>query len=196
MNSVGEGPLSNEATATPTAPASAPSAPQSLGASAGNAQVVLNWSAPASNGGSAVTSYNVYRATSPGGEGADCDRRASGTTYTDATAANGTTYYYKVTAVNSVGEGPLSNEANATPSAPASAPSAPQSLGASAGNAQVVLNWSAPASNGGSTVTSYNVYRGTSPGGEARLRSALPRARPIPTRPPPTAPPTTTRSRP
>ena len=37
------------------------------------------------------------------------------TSYTDTSAANGTTYYYKVSAENGNGEGPLSNEANATP---------------------------------------------------------------------------------
>ena len=37
------------------------------------------------------------------------------TTYTDLTAANGTTYYYVVSAVNGGGESPNSNEAAATP---------------------------------------------------------------------------------
>ena len=37
------------------------------------------------------------------------------TSYADQSAANGTTYYYKVSATNAVGEGPLSNEAGATP---------------------------------------------------------------------------------
>ena len=94
-----------------------PTAPQSLGASSGNAQVVLTWSPPASDGGSQVTSYKVYRSTSSGAETLLPTPTITGTTYTDATAANGTTYYYKVTAVNAVGEGPLSNEANATPAA-------------------------------------------------------------------------------
>src|SRR3989440_5788532 len=38
-----------------------PSAPSSLAAAAGNAQVVLTWQAPASHGGSAVTGYQKYR---------------------------------------------------------------------------------------------------------------------------------------
>jgi hypothetical protein len=37
------------------------------------------------------------------------------TSYTDSAVTNGTTYYYQVSAVNSVGEGALSNERSATP---------------------------------------------------------------------------------
>ena len=51
-----------------------------------------------------------------------------------------------------------------------SAPTAPQSLAATAGSGSVALTWAAPASNGGATITGYNVYRGTTPGGEARPR--------------------------
>ena len=51
----------------------------------------------------------------PGRRSSSAIGTPSGTSYTDTTAANGTTYYYKVTAVNSVGEGPASNEASATP---------------------------------------------------------------------------------
>ena len=97
--------------------ASAPTAPLSLQATSGNAQVALSWSPPASDGGSQLSGYRVYRGTSPGGEGPTAIGTPSGTSYTDTTAVNGTTYYYKVTAVNSVGEGPASNEASATPAA-------------------------------------------------------------------------------
>jgi hypothetical protein len=38
-------------------------------------------------------------------------------TYTDSTAVGGTTYFYKVTAVNALGQSVLSNERSATPSA-------------------------------------------------------------------------------
>ena len=109
----------------------------------------------------------------------------SGTTFTDTTAVNGTTYYYMVKASNAVGNSPPSNEASATPAAPATPPSAPQNLQATPGNAQVSLTWSAPASDGGAQLTGYKLYRGLSPGGEDLVTpSARPRARPSPTRPP------------
>ena len=47
------------------------------------------------------------------------------------------------------------------------APSAPRSLKATAGNARVSLSWSAPTSDGGSVTTGYDVYEGTSPGHES-----------------------------
>jgi len=52
-------------------------------------------------------------------------------------------------------------------------PTAPQNLLATAGNASVSLSWSAPSSNGGSSITGYNVYRGTSSGGETLLASGV-----------------------
>src|SRR5713226_4212670 len=167
VNSVGPGPLSNEASATP---ATVPSAPQNLVASAGNGSVSLSWTAPASNGGAAVTSYNVLRSTSSGAE-SSLSSGVVGTTFTDSTVSNGTTYFYKVAAVNSAGPGPLSNEASATPAPPA--PTAPQSLVAVAGNSGVALSWAAPASNGGAPVTSYNVLRSTTTGTETLLSSGV-----------------------
>ena len=95
--------------------------------------------------------------------------------------------------MNSVGEGARSNERSATPAAPATAPGAPTLNSATAGNGSVALAWSAPASDGGSAITGYKVYRGTSSGGETLLRHARHRHRAGPTPAPPTAPPTTTR---
>jgi hypothetical protein len=146
-----------------------PTAPQSLAATAGSGSVSLSWAAPASNGGAAITGYNVYRGTSAGGESATpVATNVMTTSFTDTALTNGTTYYYTVAAVNSVGTSPQSNEASATPVAvQATVPSAPQSLAAVAGNGSVSLSWSAPASDGGSAITGYNVYRGTTAGGES-----------------------------
>ena len=93
-----------------------PSAPQSLKATAGNAQVTLSWSASSSNGGSAITNYNIYRGTASGGETL-LTTLGNVLAYTDTAVTNGQAYFYQVTAVNSVGESGRSNEASATPSA-------------------------------------------------------------------------------
>jgi fibronectin type 3 domain-containing protein len=148
---------SNEASATP---ATVPGAP-TLQASAGNQSVSLSWTAP-NNGGAPITKYNIYRGTSSNGE--TLLTSVSGTSYTDTGLINGTTYYYEVSAVNSVNEGARSNEQSATPTA--TAPGAPTSLSATAGNGSVSLAWTAPSNNGGASVT-YKVYRGTSAGGES-----------------------------
>ncbi len=70
--------------------------------------VHLDWSGP-DNGGSPLTGYRVYRRTSVGTYGAplatvtlgcpDCKR-----TYDDSTTVAGTSYFYKVTALNAIGE--------------------------------------------------------------------------------------------
>src|SRR5437879_5671384 len=171
VNSVGEGPRSNEASATPSAPPpppTPPSAPTNLVTTAGNAQVGLTWQAPASNGGSPITNYKIYRGTASGGETlvATIGNQLS---YSDGGLTNGVTYYYQASAVNNAGEGPRSNEASATPTAPATPPGAPQGLSATAGDATVTLTWSAPSSNGGSPITNYRIYRGTSSNGETQL---------------------------
>ena len=169
LNLPGEGGLSNEAFATPTAPPTTPDAPTGLSALAGNASVSLSWSAPAFDGGSPLTGYKVYRGTSTGTESFLANTGSTATSYTDSSAANSTTYFYKVSALNLPGEGGLSNEAFATPTAPPTTPDAPTGLSALAGNASVSLSWSAPAFDGGSPLTGYKVYRGTSTGTESFL---------------------------
>jgi YVTN family beta-propeller protein len=142
----------------------APSAPTGLTATARNSQVSLSWTAPSSNGSSAITGYDIYRGTTTGGEGTTPVGTASDSTltYTDTGLTNGQEYFYKVTAVNSVGESPQSNEASATPTAPATAPSAPTELAATtASPSQINLGWTAPANNGGSQITGYEVERST-----------------------------------
>ena len=152
--------MSTIASATPAA---VPGAPAGLSASPGNARVTLSWAAPASDGGSPVSSYNVYVATSADFKGAAEVAGVTGTGVVLVGLVNGTPYYFRVTAVNGVGEGPASSEVPATP---VTVPGAPAGLSASPGNARVTLSWAAPASDGGSAVTGYIIYQGTSPGGE------------------------------
>ena len=142
-----------EATASP------PPAPTGLGATAGNAQVALTWTAS-----SGATGYNVKRSETSG-SGYATIGTASVTNYTDSTAANGSTYYYVVSATNIVGESADSSpQVSATPSL-SPAPLAPAGLGATAGNATVALTWTAS-----SGATGYTVKRSeTSGSGYATL---------------------------
>ena len=90
----------------------APSAPTGLTAAPGDASMSLTWTAPPGT----VNSYNLYRATTIGGEGATpIQTGLTVTSCSDTGLTNGTTYYYEVSAVNSTGEGPKSNEASARP---------------------------------------------------------------------------------
>lgn len=138
----------------PTAP-TLPSAPQSLSSSAGNAQVSLTW-----KGCSGASSYDVYRGTRSGSESL-YKSGVTSTNWVDSGATNGTTYYYVATAANSAGQSGKSNETSATPLG-GPVPKAPTYLVAKASAVLVNLTWNGPPS-----ATSYNVYRGTKPGGES-----------------------------
>jgi subtilase family serine protease len=113
---VTSGSLSHSATVTVNVQ-TVTSAPQNLKATAGDAQVTLSWPAPSSDGGLAITGYNIYKGTASGGETL-YTTIGNVLTYTDTAVTNGQTYYYEVTGVNTLGESGLSNEANATPSQP------------------------------------------------------------------------------
>ena len=56
-------------------------------------------------------SYNVYRATTPGGNGTLYASNLTQPTFTDASAVSGVAYYYRISAVSQNGETQKSNEA-------------------------------------------------------------------------------------
>jgi fibronectin type 3 domain-containing protein len=155
VNSAGTSAQSTEVSATPTT-ATAPATPTGATATAGAGKVTLSWTAS-----SGATSYNVYRSTSSNGEGTTAYvSGVTAPTYSDTAVTAGTTYYYKVAAVNSAGTSAQSAEVSAVPTA-ASAPATPTGVTATAGTGQVALSWTAS-----SGATSYNVYRSTTAGGE------------------------------
>jgi fibronectin type 3 domain-containing protein len=153
-NSAGASANSAEASAKPTAPAQAPATPTGLTATGSNSQVSLTWSAS-----STATSYNVKRASTTGGPYTKISSPAT-TNFTDTGLTNGTTYFYVVSAVNATGESANSAQASATPVAPTQAPATPTGLTANAGNAQILLTWTAT-----SGATSYHLKRSTTTGG-------------------------------
>jgi hypothetical protein len=165
VNAYGPSAASNEASATPVA--TAPDPPRDLTATPGNTSVALTWTAPGSDGGSAILGYNVYEGTTPGGESTTPVNGTALVTLTSCIVtdlATGTLYYFTVKAVSAYGSSAASNEASATP---AISPGSPTGLTATPGNTSVALTWTAPGSDGGSAILGYNVYEGTSPGGES-----------------------------
>lgn len=98
----------------------APDAPSGLTGASGDSVIKLRWEAV----GGAET-YNVYRDTSSIGTNAEpLTEGVSPPRYDDAGAENGTTYFYRVTAVGASGnESEMSGEIEKTPfSAPPDSP--------------------------------------------------------------------------
>ncbi len=98
---------------TATVATTAPGAPTGVSAVGGNAQATVTFTAPASDGGSAITSYTVT--ASPGGLTAT----GGGSPLTVLGLTNGIEYTFTVTATNAVGTGDPSAASNAvSPVAP------------------------------------------------------------------------------
>ena len=133
-------------------PFTLPGAPTSVVGTSANASVSLSWSAPASNGGATVTDYLIEYA-SGGAYSTFSDGSNSNTSATVTGLTNGTAYTFRVSAINAAGTGTASTASSAV--TPITVPSAPQSLSATASNQTVVLNWSAPSTTGGSSITDY-----------------------------------------
>ena len=139
-------------TTTTLPPATAPGTPSNASAVAGNATATVSWTAPVSNGGSAITGYTVT--SNPGV--LTCSTSTTSCVVTGLT--NGTAYTFTVTATNTVGTSSASaSSISVTPVAPVTAPGAPSNASAFAGNASATVSWTAPVSNGGSAITGYTV---------------------------------------
>jgi hypothetical protein len=92
-----------------------PAAPTLTSATGGDTAVTLVW-APHATGGTPITGYKLYRGTAAGAETL-LTTVGLVTAFLDDTVMNDTTYYYKVSALNTVGESSRSNELSATPAA-------------------------------------------------------------------------------
>ena len=158
VNVAGGGAESSEVEATPAA--TEPEAPTDLVATPGNGAVTLEWTA-AGDGGSRVTGHEYQQKLEGGSYGStwtnipsSAPGETNATRFMVKNLTNGTTYYFKVRAVNGEGGGAESNEATTTPR---TVPEKPTDLIVMPGNDAVKLSWTA-GGNGGSPVTRHD-YR-------------------------------------
>jgi titin len=121
--------------------------------------ITITWLVPVDDGGMPITHYNIYKSVNS----ENWERIETGLTdlsYTDLTVTNGISYYYYVTAVSFVGQ---SKPSNIVAETPVGLPRVPTDLTGVAGDSYIVLTWKAPVFDGGSDISNYNIYRGTSP---------------------------------
>jgi len=123
-NSAGEGEKSDKVivttdsvseTTVSTSDVTPPSAPVRLEADGGDGYVELRWDAPGNDGGTSILRYLIYRSTTYGANKTLLAIVFNELTYTDSDVTNDQTYYYQVSAENSVGEGEKSNQGNTKP---------------------------------------------------------------------------------
>lgn len=157
---------SSEVSATPAAPAGGdvtpPAVPTGLATTPGDRQVVLNWNDVAD---ADFASFKVYRSLTSGGVYTHIATRTV-SDYVDIGLTNSTTYFYKVSAVDTSGnESALSAVVSATPvggAADTTPPPTPTGLTAAASDRAVALNWDdSPAGD----FSHFRIYRSPTSGG-------------------------------
>ena len=158
VNAAGAGPWSATASATPQTVTDAPTINL---ITPGDGTLAVSWSAPSDTGGSAITSYDVRYIRSDALDKADDSWTvqdgiwSSGALeYTLSGLTNGVGYDVQVRAVNDAGDGPWSATATDTPR---TTPGAPTIDVITPGNYALSITWSAPADDGGSAITSYDL---------------------------------------
>jgi fibronectin type 3 domain-containing protein len=140
--------LDNSMSSCKIVAASAPATPVGLTVVASNASVSLTWRSTAG-----AANYNLKRSTINGGPYVPL-ASTTATNFNDPSLANGTTYYYVVSAVNTNLESANSSAVAGTPLA------SPTGITAIPADAQVSLSW-----NPAVGATAYNLKRSTTIGG-------------------------------
>jgi titin len=137
-------------------------APTGVTGTASGTSVSLSWTAPTSNGGTAITDYTVQYSFD-GTTFTTFSRSASTATSATVTGlTRGTAYTFKVAAVNSLGAGTYST-ASSPITPPVTVPGQVTNVSGTAGDTQVSLSWTAP-DNGGASITDYVVQYSTNGG--------------------------------
>jgi len=107
-------------------PVTVPDAPTALSATAGDAQAALSWTAPVNDGGSPLTDYLIEYDLTSDNFASPLTFSHSPSTTTSATITsltNGSSYDFKVSAINSIGTSSPSSTASATPASSSSSSS-------------------------------------------------------------------------
>ena len=161
VNDVGTG--SFTATSSSITPNAVPLPPTNVIATRGRGVVTVSWTTPVSTVGVRITDYRVQQSTNGGLSWVTVRDGVSTSTRTVVSGlVMGRDYIFRVAAVGRFGAGDSSSPSRVV--VPATVPSVPVGLLATAGIRQVALSWRAPTSTGGSPVSQYIVQYSPSAG--------------------------------
>ena len=132
----------------------------SFSAAAGSGTVdpdsaVLEWDEPTDAGGSDITGYSVQRYNGDTGMW-DVIATPTASEYTDRGLTRGTTYYYRVAAVNAQGTGPYTEYEDAAITL--ASPDMPVLVATATGPRSIRLTWNIPDDNG-TTITGFEIQK-------------------------------------
>jgi hypothetical protein len=146
VNAYGTGPAATSNPVTPQAAARIPGAPGPVVATGGVGSASLSWTAPGSDGGSAILGYTVTPSSGVGvyvGDQLNYDYQG---------LTNGLIYTFSVAAINKYGTGPSTISNPVIPHSAVPLPGAPTALTAAARNRAALVTWRPPL---GSSVSGY-----------------------------------------
>lgn len=127
-------------------PSTLPSQVSSVTAVRGDTEVGLSWDAP-HDGGSPIIGYHIEKDDGSGWTDAVADTQSDATSFTVTGLTNGTTYTFRVSAINANTSAYLADGFTVMASSPSNAvtpvalPGAPTGLSATRGNEEVSLTW-------------------------------------------------------
>ncbi|MBN1538839.1 MAG: fibronectin type III domain-containing protein [Candidatus Thermoplasmatota archaeon] len=138
-------------------PRGVPGAPGEFNVVPMDRKVYINWTYPGDDGGASIMGYNIYRGFTQNTM-EFLHYVSSRTEYTDNNITNGQYYHYSASAVNSEGEGALTDIIKVLP---IGVPDSPLNLTVEPGDTYARLSWRTPEDDGGSELLGYYVFRTT-----------------------------------
>ena len=136
--------------------ATVPGIPTNLALTPADSEIAVTWSAPASDGGSTLTGYDLDYKLSSSSNWINSTHSGLVRTFTITSLTNAANYNIRVAAINDRGTGSYVT-GTAAPVAAATVPGIPTNLVLTPGDTQIEVAWTAPADNGGSVITGYDL---------------------------------------